>query len=323
MTDANPPTAAGIARAYASIDPVFRDSPLMRHDMADAALGCRLSAKVETLNPIRAFKGRGTDWMLTSLAGDDAPLVAASAGNFGQGLAYAARKRGRRLTVFAATTANPLKIAAMRRLGADVILAGADFDAAKLAARAFAQANGQIFIEDGASAAIAEGAGTMALELTRALAGTGDCLDAVLVPLGNGSLLTGIGTWLKAEMPACKVIGIVDAAAPSMLLSWRAQKPVSTQSAASFADGIAVREPVPYALDCMRTTVDDVWSVSEPAIRQAMRFCRDHYGVLVEPAGVAGVAAVLENRAALPGQRVATILCGSNLTPEQIKDYFS
>ncbi len=211
----------------------------------------------------------------------------------------------------------------MRRLGAEVILEGADFDAAKLAARVFAQQNGHLYTEDGAWAAIAEGAGTMALEMTRALAGAGNCLDAVLVPLGNGALLTGVGAWMKAEMPACKVIGVVDAAAPSMQLSWHAQKPVTTQSAASIADGIAVREPVPYALECMRATVDDVWAVSEPAIREAMRFCRDHYGLLIEPAGVAGVAAVLENRSALAGQRVATILCGSNLTPEQIKDYFS
>ena len=323
MTDTAPPTAAGVAKAYAGIDPVFRDTALMRHDTADAALGVQLYAKVETLNPIRAFKGRGTDWLLANLSAGDQPLVAASAGNFGQGLAYSARKRGRRVTMFAATSANPLKIAAMRRLGAEVILKGADFDAAKLAAKAFASEHGHLFVEDGGSAAIADGAGTMALELTRALAGAGSCLDAVLVPLGNGSLLTGIGAWMKAEMPACRVIGVVDAAAPSMLLSWRAKAPVSTQTASSIADGIAVREPVPYALDCMRTTVDDVWSVSEASIRQAMTVCRDHFGLLVEPAGVAGIAAVLEHRAALSGQRVATILCGSNLTPEQIKDYFS
>ena len=80
MTDTATPTAAGIAKAYAGIDPVFRDSPLMRHDTADAALGCQLYTKVETLNPIRAFKGRGTDWLLATLPRDE-PLVAASAGN--------------------------------------------------------------------------------------------------------------------------------------------------------------------------------------------------------------------------------------------------
>ncbi len=323
MTDAPPLTAAGVAKAYAGIDPVFRDSPLMRHDTADAALGLQLFAKVETLNPIRSFKGRGTDWALETASWGDTPLVAASAGNFGQGLAYAARKRGRRVRVFASTGANPLKIAAMRRLGAEVILEGADFDAAKAAARTFAVANGHIFIEDGALPAIAEGAGTIALEMTRTLAAAGGCLDAMLVPLGNGALLTGIGAWMKAEMPACKVIGIVAEAAPSMMLSWRQQRLVSTATANSIADGIAVREPVPYALATMRATADDVWSVSEASIRSAMRFCRDHYGLLIEPAGAAGVAAALERKATLAGQRIATILCGSNLTPEQIKDYFS
>ena len=169
MSNFTPPTATGIAAAAAGIDPIFLNTPLVAHDEADAALGCRLLAKAETLNPIRSFKGRGTDWWLANLAASDRPIVSASAGNFGQGLAYAARRRGRRLTIFAATTANPGKVAAMRRLGATVVQEGADFDAAKAAARRFAATQGLVFVEDGGERLIAEGAGTIAREITETL----------------------------------------------------------------------------------------------------------------------------------------------------------
>lgn len=315
------PSVDGILAAYDAIDPLYLNTPLMRHASADATLGLKLHAKVETLNPIRAFKGRGTDWLLETMPAAETPLVTASAGNFGQGLAYAAAKRKRKAIIFAATNANPLKIAAMQRLGAEVLLHGDDFDAAKAEARRFAEAKAYAFIEDGAHAAIAEGAGTIALEITRQAEARGTALDAILVPLGNGALLTGIGTWIKAKMRSCRVIGIVAEAAPAMLLSWRRGISISTPSAPTIADGIAVREPVQYALDSMSATVDDVWTVGEDSIRAAMRFCHAHYGLVVEPAGAAGVAAALEHRERLAGQSVATILCGGNLTPEQMRDY--
>ncbi|MGH6853861.1 MAG: threonine ammonia-lyase [Aestuariivirga sp.] len=315
------PSAAGITAAYAGIDPVFLDTPLVELAIAQAELGCRLLLKVETLNPTRAFKGRGTDWFLASAPKSEAALVTASAGNFGQGLAYAAVKRGRKAIVFAATTANPMKIAAMRRLGANVILKGEDFDAAKTEARAFAAKGGLVFVEDGAHAAIAEGAGTIALEITRQLERRRDTLDAILVPLGNGALLTGIGTWIKAALPSCRVVGIVAEVAPSMLLSWQQGSAIATPNAPTIADGIAVREPVPYALQSMATTVDEVWTVSETSILAAMRFVHEHCGLVVEPAGGAGLAAVLQHREKLQGMTVATVLCGGNLTQEQMKTY--
>lgn len=315
------PDVAGIKAAHGRIDPVFLDTPLIGSDAADAALGCTLLAKVETLNPTRAFKGRGTGWLLEKLPASDTPLVAASAGNFGQGLAYAGRRRGRKVIMFAATTANSLKIKAMRRFGAEVILEGADFDAAKQAAKTYASQRGYRFIEDGALAAIAEGAGTIALEITRELARRRQTVDAILVPLGNGALLTGIGTWMKSALPDCRVIGIVAQAAPAMLLSWQQHRPVATPAAPTMADGIAVREPVPYALECMRSTVDDVWTVSEDSILRAMRFCHEHFGLVVEPAGAAGVGAALEHAGCVQGKTIATVLCGGSLTREQITRY--
>lgn len=310
------PEKAGIIAASRFIDPVFLRTPLITQSTADAALGCALFAKVETLNPIRSFKGRGTDWWMQQQPGDVTTIVSASAGNFGQGLAWAGRRQGRTVVIYAATTANPAKIEAMRRLGADVRLQGADFDAAKDAARRFATENGFVFVEDGAHREIAEGAGTIALEITETLANLGKTLDAIIVPLGNGALLTGVGAWMRAEMPSCKVVGVVAANAPAMKCSFEGGTIVSTEMAATTADGIAVRQCVPYALDCMRETVDAVWAVDEATIADARAFCLRHYGLVVEEAGAAGVAGLLAQRAALTGKTVATILCGGNVRLE-------
>lgn len=313
MMSVPPPSADNITKAARLIDPVFTGSPLMTHHSADDALGLRLFAKVETLNPIRSFKGRGADYFMATQPASAGAVVAASAGNFGQGLAYAAAKRGRKAVIFAATSANRRKIDAMARLGAEVILEGSDFDGAKAAARAYAATHGLPFVEDGADPKIAEGAGTIALEMTEALDRRGIALDAAVIPLGNGALLTGIGAWLKAAAPACRVIGVVAAAAPAMKLSFDNAGLETTATAATIADGIAVREPVPYALDCMRQVVDEVLAVDEQSLSAAMAFCRDHYGLIAEPAGAAGIAALLEQGIPFAGQAVGTVLCGSNV----------
>jgi threonine dehydratase len=309
----NAPSADAIRAASDRIDPVFIGSPLIEQHTANAELGLRLFAKVETLNPIRSFKGRGTDWWMQNQPPSDRPVVSASAGNFGQGLAYSGRARGRRVVIFSATTANPAKVEAMRRLGAEVRQEGRDFDAAKSAARAYAESEDCPFVEDGALRAIAEGAGTIALEITDRLSRDDILLDAVVVPLGNGALLTGVGTWIRSAVPGCRVIGVVAANAPAMKHSFESGRLVSTDTADTAADGIAVRECVPYALDCMKTTVDEVWEVSEEALRRAREFCLTHYGLVVEEAGVAGLAGILEKGGGLKGKTVATILCGGNV----------
>lgn len=140
-----------IAHAATVIDPVFLDSPQFRADTLEGRAGCRLVVKVETLNPIRSFKGRGTEYFSATL--DERPhLVCATAGNFGQGMAYSARRRGLEVTVFAARTANPMKVERMRALGADVRLLGEDPDAAWEGARAFAAETGARMVEDGRGA---------------------------------------------------------------------------------------------------------------------------------------------------------------------------
>lgn len=315
----------GIAAAAEALDPAFAHTPQFVSDALSARLGMRMLCKVETLNPIRSFKGRGTDNLLRRLqaesaAGPETELVCASAGNFGQGLAYAGRRAGRTIRVFAAETANPFKVERMRQLGAQVELAGRDFDAAKDAARAYVAARaGALYIEDGREPAIAEGAGTIAVELDR----WPEPLDAVLVPLGNGSLLAGMGTWLRAHRPGTRVIGVCAAQAPAMALSLEVGRPVVTQTADSIADGIAVRVPVPEAVNDLRGIVDDVLVVEEAAIVDAMRLIFDTLGLVVEPAGVVGIAAAAIHRARFAGMRLATPLCGGNLTVQQARRWLT
>jgi threonine dehydratase len=308
-----------IREAAEVVDPVFRNSPQYACGPISDRLGVAMVLKVECANPIRSFKGRGTDYLLHRLGRQAAGLVCASAGNFGQGMAYAARKREVPLTVFAAVSANPLKVDRMRALGAEVVLAGADFDAAKDEAKAHADRTGALYVEDGLLPEIAEGAGTIAVELI----GMGDKLDAVFVPLGNGSLVNGIGTWVKQFSPTTRVIAVCAEGAPAMELSWRAGKPVSTETAATIADGISVRVPVPAALEAMRATVDEVMLVSDEEMVRAMKMLFLDAGLVVEPAGASGVAAVEKRAAELAGKRVATPICGGNLTEEQIRHWLS
>lgn len=309
---------ARIERAAALIDPLFRDTPQYECEPLSQALGAALTLKVETMNPLRSFKGRGADFFAHEHAArlSGRTLVCASAGNFGQAMAWVCRARGWPLVVFAAAAANPLKVERMRALGAEVHLAGADFDAAKQAALRYCEGRAACFVEDGREAAIAEGAGTIARELLN-----GPRFDTLLVPLGNGALLTGMGRWTKAHAPQVRVVGVSAAGADAMAASWRAGNCVARERAETIADGIAVRVPVPEAVTDMQGTVDEVLLVSDDAIRRAMRLLFVHAGLVVEPAGAAGVAALLEHPALRSG-RIATVLCGGNVTPAQAAEWF-
>jgi threonine dehydratase len=303
-----------IREAAATIDPVFRDSPQFVAEALGQALDLRLLCKVETVNPIRSFKGRGCDYLLSKLGDSPGPLVTASAGNFGQGLAYAARARGVPAIVFAAENASPLKVERMRALGAEVRLVGHDLDAAKQVARAWAGAKGYRFVEDGREPEIAAGAGTIAVELGR----WREPIEAVVVPVGNGALAAGVGAWFKVEAPAARIIGVVAERAPAMLLSWRAGHCVETDSAATIADGIAIRSPVPEAVARLAGVVDQVIAVDDGQLVAAMRLVFETLGLVVEPAGAAGLAGAMTLRDELRGQLVAVPLCGGNLTPEEV-----
>jgi threonine dehydratase len=245
-------------------------------------------------------------------------VVCASAGNFGQGLARAMARRGGEAVVFAATNANPLKIERMRELGAEVRLAGTDFDGANEAAKDFAAAQGLPFVEDAAFGEIAEGAGTIAKEMTDAAA----AFDAIYVPIGGGALINGIGTWLKACRPEVQVIGVCAEGAPSVALSWREGAVIETAAVDTIADGIAIRTPSGPALAHMRKVVDDCILVSDQEILGAMRLVHANLDITLEPAGAAGVAGFLRDAASRGVGRAGTVLCGANVPLDKYQEWF-
>ena len=299
---------ANIEQAARVIDPVFRNSPQFVDEQLCAALGRRTIVKVETTNPIRSFKGRGACFLMHGLD-PKLKVVCASAGNFGQAVAYAGRSRGMAVEVFVPTDVNPSKVARMKALGATVSIIGADFDAAKQHARRKAAKDKRyVFVEDGEDPSISEGAGTIAIELL--LAGS---IDTIVLPVGDGALITGVATWVKEHSPQTKIIGVCATGSPAMAQSWRAGKAISTE-AATIADGIAVSAPVARSVERMRALVDDMVLVDDAQLLDAMRLAFSTLGLVLEPAGAAGLAAIQAH--SLPGDVLATVLTGSNIHPE-------
>jgi threonine dehydratase len=312
-----------IEEAAALIDPVFLDSPARWSRTASARFGCELTLKDETANPIGCFKGRGAEHYASRVtAGGERPrLVCASAGNFGLALAYACATRDLELTVFVATGASPVKVQGIRHYGARIVVEGRDFDAAKQAARSYALKSGLHFVEDGAEPAISEGAALIARELL--MAGT---YDALLVPLGNGALLAGMARWAKARSSDVKMIGVCSAGAPVMyewLSAPHASTPPAPDRVDTIADGIAVRVPVPEAVEDLRPLVDEVLCVDDAQLLAAMRLLHQAEDLMCEPSAAAGLAALAAQPARFAGRRVATVLTGRNLTQEQIAQWFT
>ena len=325
---------ANIEKAAQLIDPVFLHSPQYEDGTLNAALGQRVLVKVETANPIRSFKGRGADFFARSLDPKQT-IVCASAGNFGQAMAYVGRSRRIPVQVFVANDVNPAKADRMRSLGAKVTLSEGNFDVAKENARRHAAEHPEcVFVEDGAEDAITEGAGTIGVELVAAGA-----IDTIVVPLGDGALITGIAAWLKDRSPGTQIVGVCPKATPAMLHAWREAQgmpkvprmPDPSESAEdgssradrdmkqpthTIADGIEVRVPVQSAVEKMKNLVDDIVLVDDDALIEAMRLCVSALGLVLEPSGAAGLAAIRRHK--LAGKRLATILTGSNIHPQML-----
>ena len=314
-----------IRSGLARIHPAFRASPQYEHEGLAARAGFPIVVKVETVNPIRAFKGRGTWLAIEGLVGEgtigrDRPVVCASTGNFGQGVAFAARAFDVPAIVFADERANPVKVERIRGFGARVVLHGRDFDAAREAAAAFAAAEGGYLLVDGQDPRIAAGAATIGLELTDAsAAGALPPLATAYIPLGNGALIVGIGAWLRHASPGTRIVGVAASSAPSMVRSWEAQQVIETAEAATYAEGIACRVPVPEALEMMVGRIDDLLLVSEEQLYAADAELRAATGITVEGAAAASWAGLLLDRARAghaDGDRGAALVLvtGSNVS---------
>jgi threonine dehydratase len=269
-----------------------------------------VSIKLETANPVRSFKARGTEVIASQLAdGGSKAVVCASAGNLGQALAWSGRLRGLDVTVVASRFAPAAKLDRIRALEARLELVDGDIEVARERAAAIARHDGIRLVEDSLDIETCEGAATIGLELAAA----GPSFDAVLIALGGGAMATGVGHVLKALAPEVEVICVQPAGAPAMTLSWHERRVVTTGPTDTIADGVAGRRPIPAVLDDLLLVADDAVLVSEASIITGMRMLLGHAGLVVEPSAALGIAAILEDRGRFAGRHVVTIVCGSNV----------
>ncbi|WP_166356341.1 threonine ammonia-lyase [Phytoactinopolyspora limicola] len=295
-----------IAAATHTIDPAFLNSPQYVDEFLSAHLGRRVLVKVETVNPLRSFKGRGADYLVSTLPADVTVVCASGGGNWGQAVAYAARRRGLRSDVFVPAHMSPVKAHRMRAFGATVHVVDGDLHAA---ASSFTTATaGRVLVTDGGHPAAAEGAGTIGVELLAA-----EPFDTVIVPVGDGALITGIARWLKDHAPNIQIIGVGSVDAPALVESWRTGDVVTAVPRSTFAAGISITRPHPEAVRRTQALVDDMVLVDNDDIVAAMHAVHETLGVLAEPAGVAGIAAL--TRHDIPGATVATVITGANIDP--------
>ncbi|WP_406639449.1 threonine/serine dehydratase [Amycolatopsis sp. WGS_07] len=303
---------ASIRAARQWIDPTFLDTPLYRCEGLEPDLGCAVSIKLETANPVRSFKARGTEIVASSLAGNgSSAVVCASAGNLGQALAWSGRGRGLDVTVVASRFAPAVKLERIRALDAKLELVDGDIEAARDRAAAIARRDGIRLVEDSLDLETCEGAATIGLELVDAA----PPFDVVLIALGGGAMATGVGHVLKDCAPGVEVVCVQPLGAPAMTHSWHQRRVVTTDSTETIADGVAGRYPIPAVLDDLLLVADDAVLVKEASIIAGMRLLLDRAGLVVEPSAALGVAAILENRERFAGRHVVTIVCGSNVDP--------
>jgi len=294
-----------VARAAERLAPYAPPTPLVQSLLLSRDLGCELWVKNETVSPIASFKWRGA---LNAILGSDVPVVTSSTGNHGQGVAWAARTAGVAAHVFLPLGANPLKRAKIELLGATIHDTGHDLDDAKAQAMDFAREHALRFIDDGESAEVIAGAGTVGFEIAQQLRD----LDVVYAPMGSGSLASGVGI----AMPGTRVIAVQAKGSPAMVESFHArgaiERPIDT-----LAEGLMCRVPAQLALELLIAHVADAVTVSDDELLAAARRMILGAQVLVEPSGAAGLAAALRDD--VRGKRVVVIATGANITPDAFR----
>jgi threonine dehydratase len=290
-----------VGRAAERLAPYAQPTPLVRALLLSRELGCELWVKNETVSPIASFKWRGA---LNDILSDPADVVTSSTGNHGQGVAWAARVAGVHAHVFLPHGANPVKRAKIELLGATIHDTGHDLDDAKEQAMAFARERGLRFIDDGDSAGVIEGAGTVGLEIARELRP-----DVVFVPMGSGSLAAGVAM----AMPGTRVVAVQSSGSPAMVESFHARRAVE-RPIDTIADGLVCRVPAQLALEALLAHVADALLVPDEELLAAARAMILGAHLLVEPSGAAGLAAAM--RQDVRGRTVVVIATGANVTPE-------
>jgi len=311
-----PPTLQDVYAARRIVYRHLLPTPLIRSAAMSEDLGCELYLKLETATPVGAFKVRGGLNLLSQLPDDERArgVITASTGNHGQSIAYAAKTFGVRAIIAAPAGANPDKVASMRRLGAEVVLTGRDFDAARVWAQEEARLKGYRYVHPSNEPLLIAGVATASLEVMEAVPD----VDIILVPIGGGSGASGHCIVAKSLSPTVKVIGVQAEKAPAVYLSWKAGTCVETPDAATWAEGVATRIAFDLPLGILRAHLDDIVLLSEEELRQGVLFLLQAAHQLAEPAGAAPAAAARKLGERLRGLKVVLIVSGCNITQDQL-----
>ncbi len=315
-TTQRPPAFADVLAARNLIRPYLPPTPLHHYPALDRLIGAEVYLKHENYHAIGAFKVRGGVNFMAQLddAGRQRGVVTASTGNHGQSIAYAARLFGVRAVIVVPENANPVKVAAMRSYGAEVVFHGADFDACKRHCLTLEADQGLRFVSSGDEPRLIAGVATHTLEILEAQPN----LDTILVPIGGGSGAAGACLVAKAINPAIRVIAVQAAGAPAAYLTWQARAwrsaPIHT-----FAGGLATGEPFMLPQAILWEHLDDFVLVSDDDLRVAVRLLLEKAKTLAEPAGASPLAAALQLRDQLKGKKVALILSGGNISPDELR----
>jgi threonine dehydratase len=305
------PTYEDIVAAAPLVHRYVRPTPLYEWPELSRLMGCRYYLKHENHTPTTAFKVRGGINLVSRLPDEQKRrgIICCTTGNHGQSLAYACRTFGVRCVIVVPANNNPDKNAAMRSLGAQLIEHGRDYDEAREHCEAIREREGMRYVHSANEPDLVAGVGSYALEIFDDLPEP----DVIIVPVGLGSGISATSLVAAARRPRTKVMGVQSELAPSMTLSWREGRPVTTDSAKTFAEGMATRVPADMTLEIMRQHVHDMVLVSEQELRDAIRLILKVTHNLAEGAGAASTAATLQLRERLAGKTVVGVLSGGNL----------
>jgi len=315
MTGSAVPDLADVLAARQRIAPYLRPTPLFRYPALDAMTGARVWVKHENHQPVGAFKVRGGVNLISQMDPGERTrgVIAASTGNHGQSVAYAADLFGVRAVICVPAQANPVKVESMRALGAEVVSNGRDFDEAREHCEKQAAEHRYRYIHSGNEPALIAGVATCTLEILEAQPDTG----VIVVPVGGGSGAAGACVVAKAVRPSVEVIGVQSEGAPAAYRSWRGRSLVE-DTTSTFAEGLATRTAFELPQQILWELLDDFVLVSDSALRCATRVMIEKTRNLVEPAGAAALAAVLADPQRFAGRKVAIVCSGGNISPAQL-----
>lgn len=311
------PTVSDILAARLVVSRYLPPTPIIRSPALDERVGLDLTLKCENMQPVGAFKVRGGIYFMSQLDPEQRArgVVTASTGNHAQSIAYAAREFGVRAVIYMPEVNNPDKVAATRRLGAEVVESGVDFDACRAEAEARALRDGMRYIHPANEPWLLAGVGTYALELIE----TAPDLDTVIVPVGGGSGVCGTAIVFKAMRPQTRVIAVQTRNMPAVYESFHQKRLVSLEGGNTFAEGLATRVAFETPFRIMQELVDDVVLVSEEEMRQAMVLLLDKAHLVSEGAGASSLAAARMLADDLRGQKVGLIVSGGNVTLDTLR----